>query len=132
MLHDTGCRISEALALTTVRIDFSGKAIAFETLKERRGGVYRAVPVPEGTLFGTLKWFMFSEAARGARAAPSGPSAMGLVTARPPWRRVQVVMDTAGIEGGLHKCSKGVAPRLRRARHQLWGATQPRGQDVAP
>jgi integrase/recombinase XerD len=49
VLHDTGCRISEALALTPRSVDLSGKAIVFETLKKRRLGVYRAVPVPEGT-----------------------------------------------------------------------------------
>jgi hypothetical protein len=30
--------------------DFSGKAIVLETLKKRRRGVYRAVPVPAGVL----------------------------------------------------------------------------------
>jgi integrase len=46
VLHYTGCRISEALALTPQSIDFSGKVIVFESLKKRRRGVYRAVPVP--------------------------------------------------------------------------------------
>jgi integrase/recombinase XerD len=50
VLHDTGCRISEALALTPRRFDLSGKAIVFETLKKRRRGIYRAVPVPESML----------------------------------------------------------------------------------
>ncbi len=50
ILHDTGCRISEALALTSDRVDFSGKAVVFETLKKRTRGVFRAVPVPDATL----------------------------------------------------------------------------------
>jgi len=50
VLHDTGCRISEALALTPRSVDLSGKAIVFETLKKRRSGVYRAVPVPDSSL----------------------------------------------------------------------------------
>ena len=37
----TGCRISEALALTPKSIDLSGKVIVFESLKKRRRGVYR-------------------------------------------------------------------------------------------
>ena len=49
LLHDTGCRISEALSLTADRVDFSGKAVIFETLKKRSRGVFRAVPVPAGT-----------------------------------------------------------------------------------
>ncbi len=46
VLHYTGCRISEALALTPASVDLPGKTIVFETLKKRRRGVYRAVPVP--------------------------------------------------------------------------------------
>ncbi len=45
-LHATGCRISEALALTADRIDLTGRVIVFGSLKKRRGGVNRAVPVP--------------------------------------------------------------------------------------
>ncbi len=46
VLHATGCRISEALALTPQQIDLSGRMIVFESLKKRRTGVYRAVPAP--------------------------------------------------------------------------------------
>ena len=45
-LHATGCRISEALALTARQIDLSGRVVVFESLKKRRRGVFRAVPVP--------------------------------------------------------------------------------------
>src|SRR4051794_34696579 len=45
ILHATSCRISEALALTADRIDLSGRVVVFESLKKRRKGVYRAVPV---------------------------------------------------------------------------------------
>src|SRR5215212_2640421 len=50
ILHDTGCRISEALSLTTDRVDFSGKAVVFETLKKHKRGLFRTVPVPDATL----------------------------------------------------------------------------------
>ena len=46
VLHTTGCRISEALALTPEHVDLPGKAVVFETLKKRRRGVYRTVPMP--------------------------------------------------------------------------------------
>jgi integrase/recombinase XerD len=49
VLYYTGCRISEALALTPRRIDIGDQVVTFESLKKRRRGVYRAVPVP-GTL----------------------------------------------------------------------------------
>ena len=42
----TGCRPSEALALTAARVDFQAQAITFESKKKRRPGLYRAVPVP--------------------------------------------------------------------------------------
>ena len=42
----TGCRISEALALTTDRIDFKDGTVIFESLKKRRTGVFRPVPIP--------------------------------------------------------------------------------------
>ena len=46
VLHDTGGRVSEVLALTPQQIDFNAQAIVFETLKKRRKRIYRAVPVP--------------------------------------------------------------------------------------
>ena len=42
----TGCRISEALQLPRGRADPDEGVLIFETLKRRRKGVYRAVPVP--------------------------------------------------------------------------------------
>src|SRR3712207_2817544 len=50
VLHATGCRISEALALTPRQVDLSGRVIVFESLKKRRRGVFRAVPVPPALL----------------------------------------------------------------------------------
>jgi integrase/recombinase XerD len=49
-MHDTGCWISEALALTSENIDLSGRAVMFESPKKRRRGIYRAVPVPPSLL----------------------------------------------------------------------------------
>lgn len=46
----TGCRPSEALALTADRVDFQAQALTFESKKKRRPGIYRAVPVPAAFL----------------------------------------------------------------------------------
>jgi len=46
-LFYTGCRISEALHLTVERIDLTGKAVVFETLKQRQRGCFRSVPIPD-------------------------------------------------------------------------------------
>jgi integrase len=45
-----GARISEVLALTRERIDDGNAAINFETLKRRKRGIIRAVPVPRKLL----------------------------------------------------------------------------------
>ncbi|MDR3500673.1 MAG: site-specific integrase [Parvibaculum sp.] len=42
----TGARISEVLALTPEHIDTEAGVVVIESLKKRRRGVYRAVPVP--------------------------------------------------------------------------------------
>ena len=46
----TGCRPSEALALTADRVDFQAAVLTFESKKKRRPGLYRAVPVPAALL----------------------------------------------------------------------------------
>lgn len=43
----TGARISEILALTPKHIDSEAGIIIIESLKKRRSGVFRAVPVPK-------------------------------------------------------------------------------------
>jgi integrase/recombinase XerD len=45
-LVHTGCRISEALALSADRVDLRAGVVIFESLKKRKRGVYRPVPVP--------------------------------------------------------------------------------------
>jgi integrase/recombinase XerD len=42
----TGCRITEALSLTGNRVGRSAGLLLFESLKKRRRGIYRGVPVP--------------------------------------------------------------------------------------
>ncbi len=104
VLHATGCRISEALALTPERVDLSGRVIVFGSLKKRRKGVYRTVPVPP-ELLDTLDMM------HGIREAQRRGQTKVLLW---PWsrmtafRRVQEVMEAAGITGGPHACPKGL------------------------
>src|SRR4051794_41444783 len=42
----SGCRLSEALALTVDRVNLSAGLLVFESLNKRRSCIYRAVPVP--------------------------------------------------------------------------------------
>ncbi|WP_064967628.1 tyrosine-type recombinase/integrase [Tenacibaculum ovolyticum] len=46
----TGCRISEALNIQYKHIDSSNKSIVIESLKKRKKGVYRSVPIPDTLL----------------------------------------------------------------------------------
>jgi integrase len=45
-----GCRLSEALALTADHVDLAAGLLVFESLKKRRAGIYRPVPVPPALL----------------------------------------------------------------------------------
>jgi integrase/recombinase XerD len=78
LLAHTGCRLSEALWLTADRVDLRADLVVFETLKKRRSGVYRAVPVPH-MLVDMLDLGIASvpsrDAAIAAAATASGPGA---------------------------------------------------------
>jgi integrase/recombinase XerD len=104
-LVHTGCRISEALGLTADRIDIDDGVIVIESLKKRRKGVYRAVPVPSAFL-DTLDLVHDVKAAR--RGPDRGRSVNLWPWSRPTgWRHVRAVMESAGI-AGLHATPKGL------------------------
>ena len=108
VLHDTGCRISEALALTPEHIDLSGRAVMFESLKKRRRGIYRAVPVPP-TLLDTLDMV---HGIREAQKRGGGQSDRLLWSwaRNTAWRHVKAVMVDAEIPDGPHRSLKGLRP----------------------
>ena len=85
VLAYTGCRISEALALTADRIELAEGVIVFESLKKRKRGVYRAVPVPP-SLLDALDLFMASVKRRPARTRVPA-SISGILRAIPPGAR---------------------------------------------
>jgi site-specific recombinase XerD len=87
----TGARISEVLALTVTRVDAADEAIVFETLKQRRKSVFRAVPVPR-TLIPLLTNY------GGGREGRLWP--WGRTTA---WKIIKRVMRQAGISECLCK-----------------------------
>jgi site-specific recombinase XerD len=87
----TGARISEVLALTVTRIDAADETVVFETLKQRRRGIFRAVPVPR-SLASLLTIYA---AQQQLRLWP-----WGRTTA---WKIVKSVMREAGIAECLCK-----------------------------
>lgn len=83
-----GARISEVLALTEASIDFHNEVIVFETLKQRKKGVYRVVPIPP-VLLRRLDHLRGTN----GRLWP-----WGRTTA---WKLVKSVMQDAGILGAV-------------------------------
>ena len=100
-----GCRLSEALALTADRVDLSAGVLTIESLKKRRSGVFRTVPVPPA-LLETL------DMVHGVRELQSGRSRGRGVRLWPwsrmtGWRAVHAVMQDAGLDGP-HASPKGL------------------------
>jgi len=102
----TGCRISEALALTADRVDAADKVLIFESLKKRRRGHYRAVPVPTD-LINELIWihglttiWKMEGGGRSRRLWPMDRSVA--------WRHIKAVMADAGIVTGTRTTPRGL------------------------
>lgn len=100
VLAYTGCRISEALQLVGERIDFAAGAIVFESLKKRKRGVYRAVPVPPAVLemLAMVHGLKDKKKKTAAKKEKSPPPLwdFGRTTA---WKKVLAVMKAAGVKG---------------------------------
>ena len=106
VLHFTGCRISEALALTADRIDYANGTITFESLKKRRSGIYRSIPVPPALLeaLDLVHNVREIEAKRG-RGRKVRLWSWERTTA---WRKVKAVMDAADLGEGPQVSPKGL------------------------
>ena len=107
LLYYTGCRISEALHVTPRRVDFADQVIIVESLKKRRKGVYRAIPVLSSLLdtFDMVHGLQDIQR-RGRRHALDQPLwSWSRTTA---WRRVVAVMQQADIAAGPHRVPKGL------------------------
>lgn len=101
----TGCRISEALALTADRVDLTDRRIVFESLKKRTRGIYRPVPVPPAFL-DTLDLVHNIRDAQKRRDRGKGVFLWDWCRTT-AWTRVGEVMKTAGISGP-HATPKGL------------------------
>ena len=114
MLHITGCRVSEALALTPERVDLAGRAVVLETLKKRRQGVFRAVPVPPGLLDQLDLVHGLREAQRRGKGHSDRPLW--------PWSRNDRLAPGQGRHGGRgqprppHRTPKGLQQETMSAR----------------
>lgn len=100
----TGARISEVLALTPDRIDYSEKLLIFECLKKRRRGIYRSVPVPQKLLVSLKKVHQITLAHRNQDTKYERIWPWCRTTA---WKHVKRTMVIAGIVG-VHASPKGL------------------------
>lgn len=87
MLHFTGCRISEALAVCPMHLDAHENVVILQTLKQRKRGVFRMMPLPP-TLVALLHHLA------GDEDAPI--IGWHRTTA---WEKITAVMARAGVQG---------------------------------
>jgi len=102
VLIHTGCRISEALALTPARIDVAGGAIIFRSLKKRSAKpVFRPVPVPSSLIRELVSTFAID---------PHAPCERRLwqVTRGTGYGWIKDMMMEAKIPPGPHQSPKGL------------------------
>jgi integrase/recombinase XerD len=96
VLRWSGGRISEVLALTPSAIDIETGVANLETLKRRRRGIVRQVPLPHYVLNDLNRYFGLRRQQRDAELAAKRIWRWSRTTA---WRRVKAVMAEAGIIG---------------------------------
>ena len=99
VLAHTGCRISEALQLVGERIDFDGGTIVFESLKKRKRGVYRAVPVPPAVLEMLAMVHGLKDRKKKAAKKDGPPPPLWNFGRTTAWKKVLEVMKAAGVKG---------------------------------
>jgi integrase len=92
----SGARISEVLALTPAAIDIESGVASITTLKRRKRGIVRQVPLPPDVLRGLERYFRLRGAQRDGRRATRRLWRWSRTTA---WRYVKQVMAAAGITG---------------------------------
>ncbi len=100
MLFWTGCRASEALALTALNVDMDEGVVVVRSLKKRgaeKRRHFRQIPVP-------TPFIQRLDAVHGIAAAQAKPGEVGRkllwsMSRTTAWRRVRSVMQAAGIHG---------------------------------
>ncbi len=104
LLAWSGARISEVLALTPAAIDVESGVASIMTLKRRKRGVVRQVPLPPDLLTELDREFHLRIAQRDPDLANERIWTWSRTTA---WRRIKEIMAAAGISGS-HAMPKGL------------------------
>ncbi len=101
----TGCRISEGLALTPKNVDRDSCQITFNSLKKRRGDLYRTVPVPENYM-DTL--IVANKIVERQKVKKKAESRIWTWSRQYAFRLIKELMVDAGIPEGKHRSPKGL------------------------
>jgi integrase len=121
LLMWSGARLSELLALTADAVDLEAGTIALETLKRRKRGLVRHVPVPPDILSALKIIYRIRTLQRDANLARQRLWPWSRATG---WRCIKKVMARAGIRGlaampkalrhtfGVNAFQRGVPPHL--------------------
>jgi integrase len=95
-LRWSGARISEVLALTAASIDIESGVASIESLKRRRRGIYRQVPLPSQLVKQLRGHFQVRRRQRDPDLASVRLWRWSRTTA---WRHVKAIMAAAGVTG---------------------------------
>ena len=96
ILLNTGCRISEALNLEVRHIDFSDGTVIIESLKKRKRGVFRHVPLSADFLD---ELNLVHDLHRRSKSLKSSKQRIWNWSRSTAFRRVSEVMGRSGIHG---------------------------------
>lgn len=100
ILAHTGCRVSEALALTATSLDLAGGFVAIRCLKKRtKVTVVREVPLPPDLICALRKFIDLN---------PTDTNRIWPWSRSRAWQIVKEVMREAGVINGPHATPKGL------------------------
>jgi len=104
MLYYTGARISEILNMTFGNIDNTGLYVTIESLKKRRKGIFRRIPLPE-LFLDELQ--MVHNIKKHQKNPKTKNDRLWTWTRNTGYRKIMGIMKLANIEG-VHACPKGL------------------------
>ena len=101
LLYYTGARIAEIHNLRVDSIDFSNKTVVIETLKKRKRGIYREIPLPD-FLLKDLEIYIHHK-----KQGDENPSKFWEFSLRTASRYIKTIMLEVGIIG-VRGCARGL------------------------
>lgn len=97
LLYYTGARIAEIHNLKSSNLDFSNKTVIIETLKKRKRGIYREIPLPDFLLDALKEYLRDIE----------NSTNLWPFSLRSASRYIKIVMSEADITG-VKSCARGL------------------------